>query len=212
MLWKSARKKKQFVEQKPMRPDPFEPETDVAGHFRWHIATHKPKAVLEVGTRRTDPSRKTHRRDAFPWVSDADYLRLDIRDGLDVDVIGDIHALPSEWSGRFECFIADAVFEHLERPWIAAKEVARILAPGGCFFIVTHQCYPLHGHPSDFFRFSKEALRLIFEDAGLSVTSADYGLRCMIVPPESVVPTEILETWNREYPSFAHVKAFGVKP
>lgn len=77
---------------------------------------------------------------------------------------------------------------------------------------MTHQCYPLHGHPSDFFRFSKEALRLIFEDAGLSVASSDYGLRCMIVPPESVVPPEILETWNREYPSFAHVKAFGVKP
>jgi len=27
--------------------------------------------------------------------------------------------------------------------------------------------FPLHGHPSDFLRFSKDALRLLFEDAGL---------------------------------------------
>jgi len=209
MFWKSE--KKAEPEVRPLSPLPFEPETNVAAEFQQHIRKNTPKTVLEVGTRRTVAGRKTNRSGWFPWVMRKNYLMLDIRDGIDVDMIGDIHKLPAEWTGRFDCFIADAVFEHLERPWIAAQEVGRILAPGGSFFVVTHQTYPLHGHPSDFFRFSKEALSLIFEDAGLSIVAADYGLRTMIIPPESVVPAEMVEDWNRDYPSYAHVKVFGVK-
>ncbi len=193
-------------------PDAYTPDVNVGQVFREGILKQRPKSVLEVGTRRTAPDRETHKRDVFPWVAHDNYVRLDIRDGVDVDMIGDIHNLRAEWTGRFECFIADAVFEHLERPWIAAKEVARILASGGSFFIVTHQCYPIHGHPNDFFRFSKEALRLIFEDAGLIVDAAEYSEQCLIIPPENIVPYGMLDSWNREFPSYALVKATGHKP
>ncbi|OCP18525.1 MULTISPECIES: class I SAM-dependent methyltransferase [unclassified Ensifer] len=139
-------------------------------------------------------------------------MRLDIRDGIDVDFIGDLHALPQEWTSSFDLFIADAVFEHLERPWIAAKEVSRVLAPGAIFLAVTHQCYPIHGHPSDFFRFSTEALRVIFEDAGLVVEAVEYSDQCMIVLPEHLLPYKMIESWNREFPSYTMVRATGRKP
>jgi 2-polyprenyl-3-methyl-5-hydroxy-6-metoxy-1,4-benzoquinol methylase len=45
----------------------------------------------------------------------------------------------------FDALVAVAVFEHLERPWIAAKEVARVLKPGGFAYVSTHQTFPLHG-------------------------------------------------------------------
>ena len=195
-----------------LAPDVYVPEVNVYEIFRKRILEKKPKSVLEVGTRRSASDRATHQKDSFPWVPDEDYIRLDIRDGIDVDMIGDLHALPEDWTARFECVIADAVFEHLERPWIAAREVARVLAPGASFLVVTHQCYPIHGHPNDFFRFSKEALRLIFEDAGLIVDAAEYSDQCLVVPPERIVPYEMLESWNREFRSYALVKVVGRHP
>lgn len=195
-----------------LAPDSYHPDLNNAYAVFWEtVKSSQPKSVLEVGTRRTVPDRKTHKQDRFPWVASKDYIKLDIRSGVDVDMIGDLHALPEEWTGKFDCFIANSVFEHLERPWIAAREVERVLAPGGTFLVSTHQCFPIHGHPSDFFRFSKEALRLIFQDAGLTVDAADYAEQCLIVPPEHVVPYGMLESWNREFPSYVHVRVAGRK-
>jgi SAM-dependent methyltransferase len=95
---------------------------------------------------------------------------------------------------------------------VAAKEVARVLAPGGRFFVSTHQCYPIHGYPSDFFRFSKHALRLIFADAGLEVQACDYEHRCLIIPPHNVIPAWRMPSWNREEAAYLLVNARGRKP
>ncbi|MGL4243701.1 MAG: SAM-dependent methyltransferase, partial [Beijerinckiaceae bacterium] len=97
-------------------PDAYHPGIDVVGAFHAEISARRPRRVLEVGTRRVDPEKHTHARDWFPWLADEDYVKLDVRDGIDVDVVGDLHALPAEWTGRFDCFMAGAVFEHLERP------------------------------------------------------------------------------------------------
>ena len=120
--------------------------------------------------------------------------------------------MPREWTEKFECFIAHAVFEHLERPWIAAREIARILKPGGLFWISTHQTFPLHDYPGDFFRFSRDALRVIFEDAGLVVDLAEYDERCFIVASKTAVEPSYLTTWNETFPSFLLVSAIGHKP
>lgn len=195
-----------------LSPNVYVPEVNVYDVFWKHVHAVRPSCVLEVGTRRSAPDRQTHSLRFFPWVERENYVMLDARDGIDVDMLGDLHSLPADWSKKFECFIASAVFEHLERPWIAAKEVARVLSPGAPFLIVTHQCFPLHGHPNDFFRFSKEALRLIFEDAGLIVDAAEYSEQCMIIPPEHVVPYDMLDGWNREFPSYAMVLVTGRRP
>jgi SAM-dependent methyltransferase len=172
----------------------------------------QPQAVLEVGTSQVTEGVSKHHRAQFPWVSDGSYVRLDLRPGPDVDVVGDLHCLPPQWSERFDCFFADAVFEHLQRPWIAAREVARILAPGGLFFVRTVQTFPIHGHPGDFFRFTREALRLIFEDAGLVVDYAEYNGRSLIIPPAEVLPYSLVNQWNADSASFILVDAFGHKP
>ena len=108
--------------------------------------------------------------------------------------------------------MASAVFEHLERPWIAAQEVARTLQPGGIFVIATHQTFPLHGFPNDFFRFSKEALTLILADAGLEVIDCSYEGRCKILPPKTLVNPIQVDQWNENYPSYILVSAVGRKP
>lgn len=175
------------------------------------IQERRPRRVLEIGTAQAIAGVSTHNMKIFPDTTRSDYTMLDIKAGADVDVVGDIHRMPPEWTDRFDASVADAVFEHLERPWIAAQEVARVLRPGGFCHIVTHQTFPLHGYPNDFFRFSTDALALIFADAGMQVAAVGYEHRTKIIlPPELLEPAQ-LEKWNRDFPSFAVVKLTATK-
>jgi SAM-dependent methyltransferase len=167
--------------------------------------------VLEIGTKQAIEGRSTHTLHIVPNVKRQNYLMADVEAGADVDVIADVHNLPQDWTNRFNALVAVAVFEHLERPWIAAKEVARVLAPGGWCYISTHQTFPLHGYPSDFFRFSKEALTLIFEDAGLNVAEVGYQFRTKISVPDEIVPSTYHEAWNAAFPSYMAVNLFAEK-
>lgn len=152
--------------------------------------------VLELGTRRSDPEFPTHHRE---WLPGARWVMADAYEGTDVDVIADAHDLQSTFRpvdspvdlSPFDFVIAVAVWEHLARPWIAAQSVADILRPGGWVYIATHQTFPLHGYPSDYFRFSREALEVIFADAGFDEITTGYAYRCTIEPPAEVT------RWNR---------------
>lgn len=180
--------------------------------FQHAVSSCRVLKVLEVGTAQAVTGVSTHHMGLFPGLSRDQFTMVDVRDGADVDVVADLHRLPREWSGRYDAFVACAVFEHLERPWIAAKEVERVLAPGGICYIATHQTFPLHGYPRDFFRFSTDALALIFADAGLETLSVAYKHRCKIVlPPELQKPRDV-DRWNAEFPSYAVVDLAARKP
>jgi SAM-dependent methyltransferase len=167
--------------------------------------------VLEIGTKQSIEGRATHAMQLFPQVPRSNYLMADVEAGADVDVIADLHALPQDWANRFNAVMAVAVFEHLERPWIAAREVARVLVPGGFCYISTHQTFPLHGYPSDFFRFSKEALALIFRDAGMHVSECAYEHRAKITAPNEFIALSYQDEWNATFPSYMVVNLFAEK-
>ena len=59
------------------------------------------------------------------------------------------------------CF---AVMEHMTEPWIAAKEFARMLKPGGMVFIDYPFLVPVHGYPSHYYNATREGLVRLFED------------------------------------------------
>ena len=168
--------------------------------------------VLEIGTRETVPGQILNSMPRFPRVPRGNYILADVQPGLGVDVVADVHRLPQDWAGRFDAVVAIAVFEHLERPWIAAREIARVLAPGGFCYVSTCQTFPLHAHPSDFFRFSREALALIFADAGLHVVETAYQHRTKIIAPKGFMTPATQKTWNDIWPSYLTVDMFAVKP
>lgn len=184
--------------------------------LQWADTLGPDAVVLEVGTMRSEEDKPTHLHRLFPHVPRENYVMADVQQGLDVDVVADLHALPEDWTGRFDAVLAIAVFEHLERPWLAAREIERILKPGGRAYIATHQTFPLHGYPSDFFRFSKEALALLFEDARLDVLDCAYEHRTWILLPKHLVPPghrhrtrRWINGWNRALPSYivVHLQA-----
>lgn len=57
---------------------------------------------------------------------------FDIRRSAGVDVLGDAHTLPFR-DASFDVVLSMQVLEHLHSPWIAVKEIARVLLPSGWF-------------------------------------------------------------------------------
>lgn len=165
--------------------------------------------VIEFGTKRWDPDLPTHHRHWAPLA--LSYTMADIEAGQDVDLVIDLHDLSyiheQRSGGPVHGVIAVAVWEHLARPWIAAQEVGRILAPGGLVYVQTHQTFPLHGvYGGDFFRFSREGLEVLFMDAGLEVLGASYNYPAKITPPFGV------DRWNPDAESFLCVDLLARKP
>jgi SAM-dependent methyltransferase len=80
-----------------------------------------------------------------------------------VDVVNTHDQLPFHDS-CFDLVISQAVFEHLARPAEVAKEIFRVLKPGGKVLIDTAFMQPLHGDPNHYYNMTSEGLHLILED------------------------------------------------
>jgi hypothetical protein len=166
------------------------------------VACVEPR-VLELGTLRWEANRPTHHKEWAPHARE--YTMSDIEDGQDVDIVADAHTLSQTVHHSYDAFIAISVWEHLKRPWIAAQEAAAVVKAGGIAYVCTHQTFPLHGYPHDYFRFSADALALIFEDAGFTTLSYGYQFPCVITPPPEVT------RWNGGAESFLNVAWYGTK-
>jgi SAM-dependent methyltransferase len=81
------------------------------------------------------------------------------------DLLADAHALPFA-DESFHCVLSYAVLEHLQNPFVALHEIARVMRPGGCFIGTVSQGEPFH---SSYFHHTPWAL--------ISLVSAVPGLR-----------------------------------
>lgn len=88
--------------------------------------------------------------DAFVYSSDLDY-------------VVDAHAMPFE-DNTFDFVYSLAVFEHLHSPWVAAKEILRVLKPGGRVYVLTAFMQHLHGYPHHYFNMTTMGAERIFSD------------------------------------------------
>lgn len=80
-----------------------------------------------------------------------------------LDVVADAHALPFA-DASFDFVFSLAVFEHLHSPWIAVREIARVLKPRGSCYTLAAFHQPLHGYPDHYFNATESGLRRLFED------------------------------------------------
>ena len=136
--------------------------------------------VLELGSRgaRVDPRLQGVR----------EYVGFDIHPGPNVDVVGDVHSLSQDVEGTFDAIYAISTFEHLAMPWKAVLEINAVLADGGLLFLATHQTWPPHELPWDFWRYSPGAFQaLLNRHTGFEIVRAELGLPTLIVPMVSDV-------------------------
>jgi hypothetical protein len=129
--------------------------------FFARLPTLPPGRVLEIGSRARTGLTQRHRMPPH-----LDYVGLDILPGPNVDVVGDAHELSRLFPpNHFAAVFSLSVFEHLAMPWKVAVEINRVLSTDGLVFTMSHQSWPPHEEPWDFWRFSKFSWQTLFNRA-----------------------------------------------
>lgn len=99
-------------------------------------------------------------------------LCCDFDETAPVDFLADLHFLPLK-DACVDSVLSVAVLEHTRTPWECAKELLRVLKPGGAAVICVPFLQPEHAVPHDFFRFTAYGLRSMLEWAGFEVQSVE---------------------------------------
>jgi SAM-dependent methyltransferase len=90
-------------------------------------------------------------------------LTVDIIPAQGVDVVADGQALPFP-NDTFDYVWCNAVLEHVPYPMKVASEIGRILKPAGLAFIQVPFLENIHGWPEDYYRFTLQGLRVLFNE------------------------------------------------
>ncbi len=96
--------------------------------------------------------------DLRPLFPDKEYIGADMRKGLGVDTVLNLHDidLPAESVGTVLCF---DTLEHVEFPHTAMEQIYGILKRGGIVVISSVMNFRIHDYPCDYWRFSPEAFK-----------------------------------------------------
>lgn len=81
---------------------------------------------------------------------------------------------------KFDMIIADQVWEHLDRPYAATKNVYKMLRKGAHFYVATPFFIPYHGAPIDCSRWSARGMKNLLIECGFedsAIRSAQWGNR-----------------------------------
>ncbi|WP_112309413.1 methyltransferase domain-containing protein [Pseudogemmobacter bohemicus] len=81
---------------------------------------------------------------------------------------------------KFDVILANQVWEHIERPYAATRNVLRMLRPGGWFWLAVPFFVPYHAVPVDCSRWSALGLKNLLIETGFdedSIMAAQWGNR-----------------------------------
>jgi len=95
-------------------------------------------------------------------------LNLDIAASEQVDIVATAERLPIR-DNSLACVVSQEVFEHLTDPAAAAKEVLRVLKPGGLFYFQVPFIIGFHSAPHDFWRFTHRGVEQLLLGAGFEI-------------------------------------------
>lgn len=89
------------------------------------------------------------------------------------DVRGVGERLPFR-SGVFDAVFSLNVLEHVRDPFTCAREIIRVLKPGGRLYCVVPFLQPFHAYPHHYFNMTAQGLRNLFEDH-LEINGQEVG-------------------------------------
>ncbi len=148
--------------------------------------------MLEIGGR-LNPRNKD-----FPQF---DYHALDFENAPGAEGVtvmtGDITNCPHIPDNSFDFILSFDVFEHIDRPWLAAAEIRRLLRPGGVTVHSTLFSWRYHPCPIDYWRYTAEGLKSLFDLECLH-SSFDYSERRRDVRGQgkNAMPPDALGGWR----------------
>src|SRR5262249_35919127 len=120
-----------------------------------------PDPILEIGSYLVAGQEEiANLRGLFPGKA---YLGVDVRPGPGVDQLADVESLPHATSS-VGTVIALNTLEHVPRFWRGLDEIYRVLRPDAVLFVSCPFYFHIHSFPSDYWRFTPEALEMLLED------------------------------------------------
>ncbi len=118
-------------------------------HIEALISKHADGLILDCGAGRRD-------------VYYENIVNFEIVDYDTTDVTGVGEMLPFI-DGAFDAVISLSVLEHVKDPFLCAKEIARVLKPGGELICSVPFLQPFHGYPHHYYNMTYQGLKNLFE-------------------------------------------------
>lgn len=182
--------------------------------FEWikrHVGSLR-GPVLEVGSKQYGANVSHDYRSLLSHLGK--YIGTDMAAGPGVDITADLTAdfasLPAALrQTQFGTIVCMSVMEHVRDVYKFSANLRRLLADDGIAFISVPWVWRFHGYPSDYWRFSPEALKFLFEPLALNAEascvsyqqlgrfaplSADY-LNLYPNYEEDTAPTSMMGRW-----------------
>jgi SAM-dependent methyltransferase len=140
---------------------------------RWHGSLPSGAAVLDVGCG-AQPYRSLVEDTGFAYTG-VDWPSSIHTAGAAAETVR--HSLTeTPWpfaDGSFDAIVCTEVLEHIPDPQALLNESKRILKPGGKMLLTAPLLWPEHEAPHDYHRFTRYALKMVFEKAGFTVDRLD---------------------------------------
>lgn len=92
-----------------------------------------------------------------------EFINVDVFPFPEVDVVADARALPFNDSS-VDGVVSESLLEHVAGPDIVAREIMRVLKPGGFLYASAPFIHPYHASPDDFNRWTLSGLKFLFCD------------------------------------------------
>lgn len=92
-----------------------------------------------------------------------EFINVDIFPFPEVDIVASASRLPFE-DNKLPAIVSESVLEHVAEPHIVAREMERVLKPGGFLYVSAPFIHPYHASPDDFNRWTKSGLRQLFKN------------------------------------------------
>lgn len=119
----------------------------------------KSNKVLEIGSRQA--IKQNELADFRGLFGESKYVGMDMQAGPGVDIVANAEKIPFA-DNSFDVVMSLETLEHAQKPWVVATEMERVLKPNGILIVSSPQNFPIHNHPSDYFRYTPFGLKAIF--------------------------------------------------
>ncbi len=92
-----------------------------------------------------------------------EFVNVDVFPFPEVDIVSDATQLPFK-SDSIDAAVSESLFEHVPDAYKVAREMVRVVKPGGYIYVSAPFMHPYHASPDDFNRWTTSGLKHMFSD------------------------------------------------
>ena len=92
-----------------------------------------------------------------------EFINVDVFPFPEVDIVADATRLPFK-DNTLDGAVSESVFEHVPDASLVAREMVRVVKPGGLIYVSAPFIHPYHASPDDFNRWTISGLKHLFPD------------------------------------------------